>query len=224
MRCSRRSGLRKVCEGEPASKTNSTGGGHMHKAILTIRNLAVGFALWAIAATASALTLTAFSPTFPNPIGIDWYEPSGKLIMSVNYSTGLPNNLDLVTVAGVFSPYSTLAGEANELKVATVRQSPCLQTFAVGDAFTGNGIAGQVVKIPFVSPDVAGAPLNPWVALGDPALVRGSLFQDRFCAANGDLIVVTGNEQNGTAANDLVGNVWRGKASGGAAHGVPTWH
>src|SRR5439155_11323983 len=113
--------------------------------------------------------------------------------------------------------YSTLALLTNELKVATVRAGSCQGGFTVGDAFTGNGNAGQIVKIPFASPGVAGVPVNPWVTLSpETALVRGSLFQDRFCAAGGDLIAVTGNEQNGSTANDLVGNVWRVTSAGAA--------
>jgi uncharacterized repeat protein (TIGR01451 family) len=188
----------------------------MYKAILMIRNLTIGVALWVTAGTVAAITLTPFSSTFQSPIGIDWYEPTGQLIMSVNYSSGLPNNLDLVSVGtGAHTNYSSLAGLTNELKVATVRAGSCQGGFAVGDAFTGNGNPGQIVKIPFASPGVAGVPLNPWVALPlETALVRGSLVQDRFCAAGGDLIVVTGNEQDGTIANDLVGNVWRVTSAG----------
>ncbi len=191
----------------------------MHEARLMIRNLAMGVALWATAGTVAAITLTPFASTFQTPIGIDWYEPTGQLIMSVNYPSGTPNNLDLVSVgSGAHTNYSTLAGLTNELKVATVRAGSCQGGFAVGDAFTGNGNPGQIVKIPFASPGIAGVPLNPWVTLPlETALVRGSLFQDRFCAAGGDLIVVTGNEQNGTIANDLVGNVWRVTSAG-----VPT--
>src|SRR5262249_16040919 len=57
---------------------------------------------------------------------------------------------------------------------------------------------------------------NPWVTLHDAAtnftetaLVRGSIFQDRFCAAGGDLVVVTGNEQQRGSPDNFVGNVWR---------------
>jgi hypothetical protein len=67
---------------------------YMHKARLIIKNLTIGMALWATAGTALAITLTPFTSTFQNPIGIDWYEPTGQLIMSVNYPSGTPNNLD----------------------------------------------------------------------------------------------------------------------------------
>ena len=52
-------------------------------------------ALCATAYAAQALTLTPFATNFNTPIGIDWYEPTSKLILSVNYPTGSPNNIDL---------------------------------------------------------------------------------------------------------------------------------
>jgi uncharacterized repeat protein (TIGR01451 family) len=182
----------------------------MRKLMLTISNIVAATALSATTGIATALSLTPFSNTFPNPVGIDWYEPTSQLIMSVNYPNGSPNNLDLVTLGtGVFTPWSTLANQTEEVKVATVRSSPCQQTFAVGDAFTGNGNFGQIVKIDAVTASVT----NPWLDLNqppgtEPALIRGSLFQDRFCVAGGDLIVVTGIEEDGTST-DFLGNVWR---------------
>src|SRR5258705_10209834 len=88
-----------------------------------------------LAGTASAvdLTLTNSAVGFNTPIGIDFHEPTGKLIMSVNYPTGTgsgpgsdPGNLALVDpVTGTRSPFSSLAGLTNELKIATVRASAC---------------------------------------------------------------------------------------------------
>jgi hypothetical protein len=53
-----------------------------------------------------------------------------------------------------------------------------------------------------VSPD--GSTIqNPWVTLADAGLMRGGLFQDRYCVAGGDLIVVT-----------TAGGVWRIKSDG----------
>ena len=56
--------------------------------------------------------------------------------------------------------------------------------------------------------------INPWVhrarLLANLPIIRGSLFQDRFCAAAGDLIAVTGNEQEARLAPaTATGNVWR---------------
>jgi uncharacterized repeat protein (TIGR01451 family) len=180
---------------------------------LMIRNLTIGVALLTAttgAAFAAAITLAPFVFTFNNPIGIDFQDTSGQLIMSVNYFTGEPHNLDLVdSTTGAPTQFSTLHGLTNELKIATVRASNCQDGFAAGEVFTGNGNPGQIVRI-----GASGSPIsNPWIdlgtALGETAIVRGSLFQDRFCAAGGDLIVVTGNEQEGNAANDSIGNVYR---------------
>ena len=104
----------------------------MHKAIWMIRNLAIGAALWAAvgAAIGAELTLTTSNVGFNSPIGIDFQENSSKLILSVNYPTGSPNNLELADpslgTATVFAP--TFKNELNEVKVATVRASPCLAT------------------------------------------------------------------------------------------------
>jgi len=161
----------------------------------------------ALAAPASAVdvTLGTSNVGFSTPIGIDWYEPTSKLILSVNYPLGTPNNLDLIDpTTGTSAQFSTLAGLTNELKIATVRSSACQGGFNVGEVFTGNGIAGQVVRI---SAD-GGTIQNPWAQLPSTTdLLRGSFFQDRFCAAGGDLIVVTGNEQSDVATSD--GNVYR---------------
>src|SRR5437868_1440537 len=99
-------------------------------------------------AFAADLTLTNSAVGFNTPIGIDFHEPSGQLLLSVNYPTGTPNNLDLVVPGtGVRTPFSTLSGLTNELKVATVRTSGCMGGFAAGQAFTGNGNPGQIISI-----------------------------------------------------------------------------
>jgi uncharacterized repeat protein (TIGR01451 family) len=176
--------------------------------------------LWVSAGTAVAapITLTPFSFTFNHPVGIDFQDTSGQLIMSVNYFSGTPHNLDLVdSTTGSPTQFSTLSGLTDELKIATVRTSSCQGGFTAGEVFTGNGNPGEIVRL-----GPTGTLFNPvapytWRKLpSELAHVRGSLFQDRFCVAGGDLIVVTGNEQDGTAANDSVGNVWR-VASGSAA-------
>jgi len=191
----------------------------MHRAVMMIRNLAIGVAVWATAGIAAATTinLQPFAFTFNNPIGIDFqdtpcpFDPNGCLIMSVNYFLGNPHNLDLVDpTSGAPVQFSTLAGLENEVKVATVRAGACHPGFADGEVFTGNGNPGQIIRI-----GPTGTLFNPiapyaWATLpGEPADLRGSLFQDRFCAAGGDLIAVTGNEQTGFTPNDIQGNVWR---------------
>ena len=165
-------------------------------------------------AAGPTITLEPFPTTFNNAVGIDFFEPSvapGKLIVTANYPTGLPNNLDLLDAAGVHTPYSSLAGENDELKIATVRAGPCTGGFVVGTVFAGIGDeeVGDVA-IAKIAPD--GTIVNPWVTLTSEAHIRGSLYQDRACAFGGDLIVVTGNEQY--EADPYVGSVWRVNAAG----------
>jgi hypothetical protein len=155
----------------------------------------------ATAGSASAVTLTPITTGFNSPIGIDYHEQSNKVVMSVNYPTGAPRNFELVAADGSRTPFSTISGLTDELKLATVRSGACQGGFATGELFTGNGRAGQVVRI---SPN-GSAIQNPWVTLADAGVMRGGLFQDRFCVAGGDLIVVT-----------TAGGVWRIKSTGAA--------
>jgi hypothetical protein len=179
--------------------------------MLNARSALVFAALWATSSVAIAVTLSPFNNfVFNSPIGIDFHEPSGQLLMSVNYPTGSPHNFDLVASSGTPTQFGAVAGLTEEVKIATVRAGAHQGGFAVGEAFSGNGVPGSVVRL---HPD--GTPFNPvfpytWATLpGEPNLLRGSLFQDRFGVAGGDLIVVTGNEETGDPTNDLAGNVWR---------------
>src|SRR6185369_5219321 len=97
------------------------------------------------------------------------------------------------------------------------RNSAACQQFPVGDVFTGNGTAGEIVRVDALGNVYPPAANNPgsganssWVALpgSDPNddLLRGSLFVDRFCAFGGDLIIVTGDDNGGGG-----GKVWRVK-------------
>jgi hypothetical protein len=160
----------------------------------------------ATAGTAEAVSLTSLSTDFNNPVGIDYHEPSKKVIMSVNYPTGQPYNFELVAADGGRTQFSAISGLTDELKLATVRSGPCQGGFATGELFTGNGVPGQVVRVSADGSTIQ----DPWVTLpggdpADPGLMRGGLFQDRYCVAGGDLIVVTTS-----------GGVWR-ITSGGAA-------
>jgi Mg-chelatase subunit ChlD len=120
--------------------------------------------------------------------------------MSVNYPSGMPHNFELVQANGRRNRFSTISGLTEELKLATVRQSDCLGGFRVGELYSASGRPGVIVKI---SPD--GRTIrNPWVTLpGEDGLLRGSLFQDRYCAMGGDLVVVT-----------TTGGVWRVTSAG----------
>lgn len=151
----------------------------------------------------SPVTLVPIVTGLSAPIGIDYHEPTGKLVMSVNYPTGQPHNFVLVADDGTLTQFSAASGFTEEIKVATVRGGSHQGGFAVGEVFSGTGVPGAVARI---SPD-GSTVQNPWVALPhETGLLRGGLFQDRYGVFGGDLIVVT-----------TAGNVWR-ITSGG----VPT--
>jgi uncharacterized repeat protein (TIGR01451 family) len=153
-------------------------------------------------AVAQEIPLTPVATGFNNPIGIDHHSPSGKLVLSVNFPTGLPHNFELVGPDGSRTQFSDIQGLTDEVKIATVRGGPCQGGFAVGELFTGTGVPGVIARI---APD-GSAVQNPWVTLPDePGLLRGSLFQDRYCAFGGDLLVVT-----------TAGNVWQVSSAGTA--------
>jgi hypothetical protein len=154
----------------------------------------------------SPVSLTVISTDFVNPIGIDHHEPTNRLILSANYPSGSPHNFELVASDGWHTPFSSVSGMTDELKIATVQSSPkasggdCQGGFEVGEMFSGNGQPGQILRISADGSTVE----NPWVTLLDePGLMRGSLFQDRYCVANGDLVVVT-----------TAGGVWRVTSAG----------
>lgn len=120
--------------------------------------------------------------------------------MSVNYFGGTPHNFELVAADGTRTQFSSVSGLTDEVKIATVRSGSCQGGFTPGELFTGTGVAGEIARI---SPDGLTTQI-PWVTLpNETGLMRGSLFQDKFCSFGGDLIVVT-----------TAGNVWRVTSSG----------
>jgi len=136
------------------------------------------------------------------PIGIDYHEPTDKVVVSVNYPSGQPHNFELVEKSGTHTPFSTASGFTDEIKIASVRSGPHQGGFTVGELYTGTGAAGVIARI---SPDGLTVQ-NPWVMLpGENGTLRGGLFQDRYGVFGGDLIAVT-----------TAGNVWR-VTSGGVA-------
>src|SRR2546425_10521656 len=134
--------------------------------LLTIA-VVVWLALWASAVLAAEVTLSEFmgGAEFQNPIGIDFHEPNGgNLISSVHWPTGSPNNLQLIDVSSATAtPFSTLNGLTDELKVATARNSVC-QQFPIGDVFTANGQPGEIVRLDKNGNIYAPAANNPGVA------------------------------------------------------------
>jgi PEP-CTERM motif len=168
--------------------------------VLTAGSLFLGISSSAMALT---LTFTQISTPFNNPIGIDYYEPSNSVVMSVNYPSGQPRNFETVQLDGSHSPFSTVSGFTDEVKIATVRSTAQggFGTFSSGDLFVGNGIDGQIARITNNGTTV----INPWVDLPNSGngLMRGSLYVDRTGVYNGDLIAATTN-----------GEVWRIDSSG----------
>jgi hypothetical protein len=148
------------------------------------------------------VTLTPLSTPFHNPIGIDDHQPSRSVVVSANAFTGRPHNFELVAQDGTRSPFSRVSGLRDEVKIATVRSGSCQGGFAAGELFTGTGVQGDIARI---SSNGSGV-IDPWAQLAqEKGLLRGSLFQDRYCAFGGDLIAVT-----------TKGGVWRIKSSGAA--------
>ncbi|EPA04759.1 cadherin-like domain-containing protein [Candidatus Nitrosarchaeum limnium] len=158
----------------------------------------------AIGATSQAFALdvsfTPISTPFNNPIGIDHFEGTpDKVVISVNYPNGFPYSFETVAADGTHSPFSTISGLFDEVKIATARDDG-VNSFTPGTMFTGNGIDGQIVK---VNPD--GTFVNPWVDLPGVGngLMRGSLYVDRTGIFGGDLIVAT-----------TAGEIWRINSAG----------
>ena len=143
-------------------------------------------------------TLIPISTGFNSPIGIDYHQPTNKVVMSVNYISGQPHNFELVAQDGSRTQFSNVAGLTDEVYIATARDEiggKSIGGFLAGEMFTGSGVGGVIVRI---SPDGTKV-LNPWVQLpGESGLLRGQLYIDRTGVFGGDLIVAT-----------TTGNIWR---------------
>jgi hypothetical protein len=159
-------------------------------------------------------TLVPISTGFNNPVGIDYHQPTNKVVMSVNYITGQPHNFELVAQDGSRTQFSNVAGLTDEVYIAAARDEVnghSIGGFTAGEMFTGSGVAGVVVRI---SPD-GNTVQNPWITLpGETGLLRGQLYIDRTGVFGGDLIIAT-----------TAGNIWRVNSSGAATKlanvGVP---
>jgi RHS repeat-associated protein/uncharacterized repeat protein (TIGR01451 family) len=143
-------------------------------------------------------TLIPISTGFNSPVGIDYHQPTNKVVMSVNYISGQPHNFELVAQDGSRTQFSNVAGLTDEVYIATARDEiggKSIGGFLAGEMFTGSGVGGVIVRI---SPDGTKV-LNPWVQLpGESGLLRGQLYIDRTGVFGGDLIVAT-----------TTGNIWR---------------
>jgi RHS repeat-associated protein len=153
--------------------------------------------------TLGLIQWTTIATNFPYPTGLGYYIPSNCVVMSVNFDSGWPNNFELVSSNGYRSQFSTLSNLTNEVKIATARNT--LGGFAIGDLFTGNGVAGEVMRIKPNGTTIGtnGTSHTAWAVLTnnagtDPGLLRGALYVDETGVFGGDLIVSTTN-----------GGVWR---------------
>jgi len=150
----------------------------------------------------TTFSLTPISTGFNNPVGMDYHPILNKVVVSVNYPSGQPNNFELIAEDGSHLPFSNIAGLTDEVKIAIVQDDgggESIGGFRAGELFCGTGIGGQILRISANGDTVD----NPWLTLpGEGGLLRGSLHVDRTGVFGGDLIVVT-----------TAGGVWRVKAS-----------
>jgi RHS repeat-associated protein/uncharacterized repeat protein (TIGR01451 family) len=159
-------------------------------------------------------TLVPISTGFNSAVGADYHQPTNQVVVSVNYSSGLPHNFELVSANGTHTQFSNIKGLTDEVYIAAARDEGggrSIGGFRAGEMFTGSGVGGVIVRI---SPDGTQI-LNPWVTLpGEGGLLRGQLYIDRTGIFGGDLIVAT-----------TTGNIWRVSSAGAASRlanvGVP---
>jgi hypothetical protein len=166
-------------------------------------------------ASSVTINLQPFSTTFNAPVGIDfWGPPHRQLITTENYPGPVqPRQIDPVTGVNTPFPVAIPGTLDNEIKISTVQASACMGGFQANDVFFPNGQPGQIVRVT----DNGATVQDPWVTLPAPGdiQIRGSMFQDRYCAFGGDLIVVTGYEQSFFNPDlSLHGSVWRVNSSG----------
>jgi hypothetical protein len=142
---------------------------------------------------------TAITTAFNGPIGIDYHEHTGSVVLSVNYPTAVPFAFERVESDGSHVAFSSVSGLTDEVKIATARTNS--GGFSAGELFVGNGVDGQIVRISADGSSVQ----NPWVDLpGDGnGLMRGSLYVDRTGVWGHDLLVAT-----------TAGELWRIDSAG----------
>jgi hypothetical protein len=149
------------------------------------------------------VVLTPVSGEFKDYVGLDYHQPSKKLLLSANTPTGQPNNFELIAADGTRSAFSNVAGLSGELLTATTRdedQGMSRGGFFAGELLTSTGVPGVIARV-----NASGASVqNPWLTLPDETALSG-LYVDRTGLFGGDLIIVT-----------ALGGVWRVNSSGGA--------
>lgn len=144
-----------------------------------------------------SVVLTPVTTEFHDHTGLDYHQPSKKLVLSANYPGGVPNSFELIAADGGHSGFSNVAGLNGEVLVAAARddgQGPSPGGFNAGELLTSTGVPGVVARI---SADGASVQ-NPWVILPDETGHIAGLHVDRTGVFGGDLVVVTTS-----------GGVWR---------------
>lgn len=132
------------------------------------------------------ISLSQLSSGLTNLIGLDFDPLTSKLIVSLNDPTGLPNNFDYVDpTSGTATQYGTVSGLAQEVKIASVRNS-CDARWHIGDLYVGTGTPGQFARI-----SNGGTAVQVFTLPGEGGLVKGLHF-DETGLFNGDLFIGTG--------------------------------
>jgi hypothetical protein len=160
-----------------------------------------GLALAALPCSAQ-ITLRQTGAPFNNPIGVAYNPTNTSLIVSSNYPTGNPFTYSRIDEFGNTTQWSTASGQSDEVYLDIPRTAA--GGFTVGEAFTGNGTPGQILKI---SAD-GSAVTNTWTTLpGESGLLRGQLKFDKTGIFGFNLLVTT-----------TTGNVWSVASNGAATH------
>ncbi|MFN8395085.1 MAG: T9SS type A sorting domain-containing protein [Bacteroidia bacterium] len=155
------------------------------------------------AAQCGPITLVPIATGFNGMVGIDHYQPTNQIVVSVNYSWGAPNNLDLIAGNGAHIQYSALDSVFDELLIATAKDDGngmSMGGFPAGTLVSGTSFAAEVLRV-----DPGGSPImNPWVTCpGELGRFEGSFYFDRTGVFGGDLIAVSN-----------AGGVWRINSAG----------
>src|SRR5438093_4185853 len=104
-----------------------------------MRRIAIAFALAGCfvlgTAVGNDVQLTRVATGLNSPIAIDHHPFSGKLILSVNFPSGLPYNFELVGPDGGHARFSGISWLTEEVKIAAVREGPSQGGFTAGEAF-----------------------------------------------------------------------------------------
>lgn len=151
------------------------------------------------------VVLTPVNTAFNDHTGLDYHQPSKKLIVAANSPTGNPHSFELIAADGAHSAYTNVAGLQGELIVAAVRdgvQGLGVGGFHAGELLTSTGVAAVVARISANGATVQ----NPWVILPEETGHITGLHVDRTGIFRGDLLAVTNT-----------GGLWRVNSMG-----VPT--